>query len=277
MHETKTVREAKAHADVSFFTMVYAHIYKQYKIMLRSPSELAWLFVYPFIGLLSTGLFATYVTAAGGPPESILFVLVGVIAWNFYDLSQRSITYAITFDIWDDCLKHGMVTSSGIKEFIIGNSIFGLASSVLGFLLVGAVGIAVFGFNVFASGIILILALIPVFIFATAVGLLIDALMVMKGHNWMSLIWSISGVIMIFSGVYYPVSVLPEAVQSISYILPTTYAVDAVRSSLGFAGMQITESIIYAFLLSFVYVLLCAFVFRTALHRSKKTGKLAQY
>ena len=147
------IRKRQAKPDTSsilsgsaFISRVFAHIYKQYKIMIRSPSELAWLFVYPFIGLLSTGLFAMYMTASGGPPESILFVLVGVISWNFYDLSQRSITYAITFDIWDDCLKHGMVTSSGIKEFIIGNALFGLASSVLGLILVGTLGFFAFGF-----------------------------------------------------------------------------------------------------------------------------------
>ncbi len=256
---------------------IVAHIYKQHKMMVKNSAELAWIFVYPFVALLSIGLFAYYISLSGGPPEAVLFVLVGVIVWNFYDLTQRAVTYGMTYDMWSNSLRHGMVNASGTKEFIIGNSFYGLLTSYLVVIFVGIAGIMAFGFNVFSAGPVLIISLLPVFLFATSIGLLINSLMITRGHNWMSLIWSISGVIMIFSGVFYPLDILPEAVRFIALSLPTTYSIDALRAVFGFTAAPIFESIFIAFLISVVYLVICIFIFTKAVKRSKTTGKLTQY
>ncbi len=256
---------------------VIAHIYKQHKMMVKNASELAWIFIYPFVALLSIGLFAHYISLSGGPPEAILFVLVGVVVWNFYDLTQRAVTYGMTYDMWSNSLKHGLVNASGIKEFIIGNSFYGLLTSYLVVIFVGIAGLLAFGFNIFGAGIVLAISLLPVFLFATAIGLLIDSLMITRGHNWMSLIWSISGVIMIFSGVFYPVDILPEAVKFLALSFPTTYSINALRAAFGFTTVSISETILIAFLISAIYLAVCIFIFTKAVKRSKTTGKLTQY
>jgi len=256
---------------------IVAHIYKQHKMMVKNASELAWIFIYPFVALLSIGIFAYYISLSGGPPETILFVLVGVIVWNFYDLTQRSITYGMTYDMWSNSLKHGMVNYSGEKEFIIGNSFYGLLTAYFVVILIGIVGIFAFGFNIFSAGIILVLSLVPVFLFAISIGLLIDSLMITRGHNWMSLIWSISGVIMIFSGVFYPTDILPGGLGSLAFSLPTTYSINALRSAFGFTAIPIAESIFSGFVISLFYLIICIFIFSKAVKRSKTTGKLAQY
>ncbi|MCK4816138.1 ABC transporter permease, partial [bacterium] len=197
------------------FEEISAHIYKHWKMMARRPGELAWLLVYPFVGLMSLGILSFYLRSQGAPLDTMLFVLVGVIVWGFYDVSQRAISYGITFDIWNNCLRHTFASKSSVTHFIIGNSAFGLLSSVVAFVLVGSVSVLIFGFNIFLAGFYL-MNLFSVFIFATGIGLLIDSLMVTRGEKWMSLIWMGTGIIMIFSGVYYPVTILPDLMQRIS-------------------------------------------------------------
>ncbi len=210
------------------FEETTSYIYKQWKIMSRRPGELAWIFVYPFIGLLSIGIYAFFLITQGAPLDSILYVLVGVISWNFYDVSQRAITFGITLDIWSNCLRHSFAGNSRIRHFILGNSVFGLISSVLTFFLVAAAGLLVFGFNLFSAWLWLIPNLLIVFIFATGIGLMIDSLLISQSEKYMSLIWTMTGVIMIFSGVYYPASVLPAPMQAVSQILPTTHAINSM-------------------------------------------------
>ena len=147
---------------------ISAHFYKHSIIMKRRPADLAWIVLHPFIGLLSVGLLVFFVISKGAPANSMLFVFVGVIMWNFYDLSQRAITYAVTQDIWNVCLKHGFSGKAAVKHFIVGNSIFGLYSSAIAFVLVGVVGFFLFGFNIFAAGPYLF-NLITVFIFACTI------------------------------------------------------------------------------------------------------------
>jgi ABC-2 type transport system permease protein len=258
------------------FEEITAHIYKHWKIMARRPGELAWLLVYPFVGLVSLGILSFYLKSQGAPLDTMLFVLVGVIVWSFYDVSQRAISYAITFDIWNNCLRHSFAGKCRVIHFIIGNSIFGLLSSVVAFVLVSSVSILIFGFNIFLAGFYLI-NLFSVFIFATGIGLLIDSLMVTRGEKWMSLIWMGTGIIMIFSGVYYPVTILPDLMQGISFALPSTHAIISMRAALTSNVSVANIEFVLGFLMSFVYLLFASLVFRWSLKRSKMSGVLTKY
>src|SRR3989338_2556742 len=231
---------------------ISAHFYKHKIIMKRRPADLAWIFLHPLIGLLSIGLLVFFIISKGAPIDSMLFVFVGVTMWNFYDLSQRAITYAITMDIWNTCLKHGFSGKSAVKHFIVGNSIFGLYSSTIAFVLVGVVGFFLFGFNIFAAGPYL-MNLLTVFIFAVAIGLMIDSLMLAQGEKYLSLVWMVTGIVMIFSGVYYPVWILPHPISDISYALPSTHAINSIRSFLTGTGSPLIE-FGAGILISFVYL-----------------------
>jgi len=252
------------------------HFYKQYKFMTKIPSEMLWL-VYPLITILSLGIFASFIISKGGPTDTLLFIFVGFVAWNMYDISQRAITFAITFDIWDGCMKHSMITSSRIKDFVIGNALFGLLTSVIGTLGMGLIGFLLFNFNIFSIGIYLILALPVIFIFATAFGLIVNSLMITKSHHWMALIWISGAIMMIFSGVFYPISVLPEPVQIFSYALPTTHGIDAMRSAYNSSFGAANTSIIYGFVLSIIYLVITYYIFKKAIRHSKKTGVMTWY
>ncbi len=254
-----------------------AHVYKQYLVMIRNPSELSWIFVYPFVGILSIGFLAIYFTSIGAPLDMVIYVLVGAISWNFYGISQRAITYGITVDMWNNCFKHSMVSPSRMRDFIAGNGIFGLFSSFIALVLVGVLGIFLLGFSIFTGGIYLALSMASIFIFALSIGLLINYTIITRGHNFMSLIWISSGVIMIFSGVYYPVSILPEAAQYISMALPSTYALSGLRAFLGISAGEPATLILVAFALSLAYLLVALFVFRSALRKGRESGVITWY
>jgi len=255
---------------------ISAHVYKHWKLMARRPGELAWLIVYPFVGLISLGILSFYLKSQGAPLETMLYVLVGVIVWSFYEVSQRAISYAITFDIWNNCLRHSFAGKSSVMHFIIGNSTFGLLSSVVAFALVSFTSIIIFGFNIFLAGFYL-MNLLSVFIFATGMGLLIDSLMITRGEKWMSLIWMGTGFIMIFSGVYYPIDILPYPMQWISFALPSTHAIISMRAALTLDMSVANTEFIIGLLTSFVYLLFSSLIFRWSLKKSKISGVLTKY
>ncbi|MBN2043163.1 MAG: ABC transporter permease [Candidatus Aenigmarchaeota archaeon] len=259
------------------FERAMGHFYKHFVIMRKSPSELAWIFVYPFIGILSIGLLATYFISIGAPLDMVIFVLVGTVTWNFYDISQRAVTYGITFDIWGGCLKHGIASPSRARDFIMGNGIFGYLSAMVAMILVGILGLAVLNFNIFAGGFYLLLSLTTIFIFATAMGLMIDYLVITKGHNYVSLIWSSTGIVMIFSGVYYPITILPEVVQTFAMVLPTTHALSGLRAYLGITAGDPLLSIVMASGLSIFYFIISVGMYKMALRKGRESGIVTWY
>ena len=254
---------------------IMAHVYKHWKILCRRPGESAWILVYPFIGVLSIGIYTLFIVSQGAPMASMMLVFVGVQVWNFYDITQRAVTYGMTFDIWSKSMKHAFVAKASMFHFIAGNALFGLLSAAAAFVLVGLLGIAIFGFNVFGVG-IFALNLVPVFLFAIGVGLMINSLIVTKGEKYMSLIWTITGVIMIFSGVYYPASVLPEPFHSFAYVLPSTYAIDSMRAA--FSGADSAyASMGIGLVLSVAYLLAGILAFREGIRRGKVNGMITKY
>jgi ABC-2 type transport system permease protein len=258
---------------------VFAYMYRHWIITKRWPGETANLLVYPFIGLLSVGIFAFFMASkGGGPVEAVMFVLIGVIAWNFYEIASRGVTYGLTHDIWNDCLKHSFTTSVRSRHFIAGNALWGLSGSVFSLVTVGIVGLLAFGANVFMAGPFLAVNMLSIFIFAVGIGLMVNSLMVSKGEKWMALIWMMTGVIMIFSGVYYPIQVLPWIMQVVAVAMPPTHAIISVRSALGMepAGLMLSEMLLgLGFALAFFLVGVA--VFRYGLKKGRKNGIITKY
>ncbi|MFH1433134.1 MAG: ABC transporter permease [archaeon] len=253
------------------FETKYAHFYKLYMMTIKSSGEKAWLFIYPLVGLFSIGFLAAYLRSVGGVLSTIHFILIGVIVWSFYDLCQKAPVYSLLFDIWDHCLKHSIVSRATTYDFIIGTSAFGLVSAIFTTLYLTAASIIFFGFNIFEGGPATIIALISIFIFATSIALLINSLIISKDKEYMVLTWAIPGIIMIFSGIYYPVEFLPGMAIHISYLLPTTYAITAIRESFGFTS-AVTGSLAKGMLLSLIYLAFSIKMYMWGIKSAKKTG-----
>ncbi len=255
------------------FSKLKGFFYKHYLMYKKSSAERSTIFIYPFVALFSVGILALYLRATGGPADAVPFVIVGTIAWTFYDLCQRIPVYGILLDIWDHCLKHSILSPATIAEYIIGNSLFGLSVGIFSTLLLAVLGFIFFGFNIFSAGIVLLPALAILFVFASSVGLGINSMIIAYDKEYMALVWSVPGLIMVFSGVYYPVSALPGIVQNIAYVLPTTYAIDAMRISLGLSEGAVLRALAIASVLCIAYYALFYRMFERALDKSRRTGR----
>ena len=247
--------------------------YKHYTIYKKSQAEKATLFIYPLVSLFSIGILALYLKASGATSNAIPFVIVGTLAWTFYELCQRAMVYGMTLDIWDYCLKHMLLSPASIMDYIIGNSIFGITIGAFALAILSALSSVFFGFDAFSALSVSILSLAVIFLFAVAMGLAILSMMVAYDKEYLALTWSMPGIIMVFSGVYYPVSMLPGSVQNVAYILPTTYAIDAMRITLGLATGAAGNELIRGFIISLAYLAVFYWAFRASLNHARKTGR----
>jgi len=75
------------------------------------------------------------------------------------------------------------------------------------------------------------------------------------------------------SGIYYPVSVLPDWVQLISAAVPLTYFLDAFRQGYGFEA-HYAHAWLWGFGLTGLYVVLAHWGLAAAITRSRRTGLL---
>jgi ABC-2 type transport system permease protein len=83
----------------------------------------------------------------------------------------------------------------------------------------------------------------------------------------------------LFGGVLFPIEVFPQWLQSISHILPITYAVNGMRHALlqGYSLGNLAPDIFTLVLFSIILLPLSLFVFEKSVLKVKAEGGLVQY
>jgi ABC-2 type transport system permease protein len=89
----------------------------------------------------------------------------------------------------------------------------------------------------------------------------------------------VEAALLMVSGVYYPISVLPGWMQMLAKISPATYTLQGMRAALGvgkaeFGDLPVMIGVLL--LQGAILVPLGALVFRIAETHAKRTGKLAR-
>ncbi len=82
--------------------------------------------------------------------------------------------------------------------------------------------------------------------------------------------------LLLVSGVYYPIDILPAWMQVLSHLSPATYVLDGVRAGLtnGVAVTELGRDIWPLVILGIVYILFGLWAFGRAEHYAKRTGRL---
>jgi len=259
------------------FREIYAHFYKQITIRITEKGELAGTFVWPLIGILSLGLFGKYLIAGGTSESAISLIIIGVISWNFLGIATRAVSFGILYDLWSNCLKHFFNTAIRLRYYILGTSLFAvLSSSIAFFMVVGAI-LALFGPGFFIMNQYIIAGFFVVFLHGIAQGMLVTSLFTSKGYNWQGLSWILPGIMMIICGIYYPITYLPEWLQTISYLFPSTYAIQGMRDvAMGSIAIGQTQ-IFTGFLVAIAHLVVFSWTLKKAIKSGKTSGMIANY
>jgi ABC-2 type transport system permease protein len=91
--------------------------------------------------------------------------------------------------------------------------------------------------------------------------------------------WAMAGLSTLLAGVFYPVEVLPQWLQSFSAMLPLTYALNAIRHAVlqGFSFYELRYDILALVGFSVALLPLALFSFKKAVKRAKIEGSLVHY
>ena len=160
---------------------------------------------------------------------------------------------------------------------LFGMGLFAIVYGIIrAILLFGVVAlffdIDVAGANFLAALVVLLIASIP-FI---GIGMMTAVLPLISPEKGTQLGFIAQGILLVVSGVYYPVSVLPEWMQWLSTISPATYALDGMRDAIldGDGLAMMWDEIWPLIVIGFVSIPLGLEVFRRGERYAKQHGKL---
>ena len=121
---------------------------------------------------------------------------------------------------------------------------------------------------------LLVLSLLPVI----GLGILFASLVVsFKETN--SLVFLVRGIFMVFSGMTYPIEVLPAWMQSVSAALPLTYAIRVMRAVglLGAGWADVKRDAMALGIFSVIFLAVGITAFRIVERQGQRAGALGHY
>jgi ABC-2 type transport system permease protein len=250
---------------------VSAFFLRNWRMTYRNVFTVFEIVFWPIVNLLSVGLLTTFLEAT---PETVVFVLVGTFALSTVQVCQLDVAYAVLFDMWSKSVKHQLVAPIRPWHLVLGSWLMGLVRGTAVFGLQAAVSHWVFGVNVLAHGLVPVAALLAgLLLSAAGVGLLVSTLLMLFGLRAEVSAWSGVSLVLLLCGVYYPVSILPGPLQSVSAGVPFTHFLEAFRAHLGYAPL-FTTPLLRGYGLAVVYLAGGYALFTWAIQRARRTGML---
>jgi ABC-2 type transport system permease protein len=197
--------------------------------MIRSLEVVYW----PVLDLLMWGFLSVYVARLrGGGAIAIAFLIGGLILWDIFFRVQQAISVSFLEDIWTRNLVNVFVSPVSTAEFLGATMLLGVIKvTVIGLLMAG-LALVLYTFNIFPYGLALLPFAVNLILSAWGMGIITTALILRYGQGAEVLAWAVAFLFQPFSAVFYPVQVLPRALQHVAWALPTTYAFEGMRAVL---------------------------------------------
>jgi len=228
------------------------------------------LLFFPVVGVLSIGLMARFLALDRAQTS---FVLIGTIAFSAVQVCQLEVAYAVLYDVWSKSMKHQFLAPIGVRHLTTGSWVVGVGRGVVMFVLLAGLARWAFDFDVMAPGWSIATLLLGCFLTAWIVGVGVCSLVLLFGGRAEASAWASANLVLMFAGIYYPISVLPGPVAAIASAVPLTYFLDAYRVHYGFTS-EFAHPVATGLALSVVYLALSHWSLVAAVQHARRSGQL---
>ncbi len=208
----------------------WAFVFRNYHLIRR---YLSWVVVFTFYEFVNAATIVLIGVAINEPKLTITLIL-GVMLWNFLSAMFHEIANSISWERWEGTLEYTFMAPVSRLTHLLGVSIYAVIYSLVNSAVV-LVGLLLFvdldltGANMWGVLVVLLTGSVAF----TGMGLMAAVLPVMSPEHGAQATNIFQGVLLLISGIYYPVSVLPLWLQPLSYISPATYVLSASRTLIG--------------------------------------------
>ena len=234
--------------------------------------EVAFL-VYSVAGALSISLIG----AAAGDDRLLLTLIIGAVFWNYLSVVFSWIAETISVERWEGTLEYTFMAPIRRWVQLLGSTMFAVMYGLVHTTVILVVLTLFFGLdlssaNFVTAGVMMVLGSLS-FI---GIGMMAAVLPLMYVERGAQMTFVLQSLILLVSGVYYSVEVLPQWMQTLSKFSPATYVLEGVRAGL-IEGVPITDlwSDVWPLLImAVVFIPLGIWIFGRAEKYAKKTGKL---
>lgn len=212
-----------------------------------------------------------------GQLDLVLYLGIGTVVWAYLRAVFANVGEMVAWERWEGTIEYTMMAPISRLAHMLGVSLFsiiyGLARSAL---LLGVLSlffsVDLSRANVAGAALILLAGSVSFLGF----GIMAAVLPLLFPERGEEMTFVISSILLLVSGVYYPISVLPEWMQPLATISPATYVLDGMRAALldGTPTTDLGPSLLPILLLGVLALPVGVAIFGWGERYAKRTGRL---
>ncbi len=236
--------------------------------------------VWTIANTLTIVFIAEGIEATGGEIDverATTVLLIGAVVWAYLGILFEFMTETVAWERWEGTIEYTFMAPLSRAMHLAGAGMFavlyGLIRAIILFVVVAFFfELAMPNADYFAAFVVLLAGSIA-FI---GIGIMTAVLPLISPEKGAQLGFVAQGMLLVVSGVYYPVEVLPTWMEWLSVISPATYALDGIRGAIldGEGLSTMGDEIWPLLLIGVVAVPLGLLIFRRGELYAKKHGKL---
>src|SRR5437763_13150781 len=237
-------------------------------------------FLWTVANTLTIVFIAKGIPAVGGKIDVsrvTTILLVGAVIWAYLGIIFEILTETVAWERWEGTIEYTFMAPLARPVHLLGMGVFAVGYGVVRAVLLFGVVAAFFSLHLpdanYPAALVLLIVASISFI---GIGMMSAVLPLISPEKGTQLGFVAQGVLLVVSGLYYPVAVLPQWMQWIAKVSPATYALRGIRHAiLDGAGIGALWVDIWPLLLIGVAALpLGLEIFRRGERYAKQHGKL---
>jgi ABC-2 type transport system permease protein len=249
----------------------------RYIYLLRSSWPRALELIYwPTIQMVLWGFMSQFLmTNSTWVARAFGVLIAAVLLWDVLFRSQLGVSMSFLEEIWARNLGHLFVSPLRPYEWVLSLIAMSFIRVLIGVVPAMLLAIPLYHYSIFDLGIPFIAFFANLMVMGWALGLMIIALILRHGQGAESIAWLAIFVLAPVSAVYYPVTILPPALQFVAMALPSSHVFEGMRAVM-FDYVFRWQDFFAAAALNVLYLALGGVAFLYAFRDARRRGALLQ-
>ncbi len=253
---------------------IYAMVLRYVYLLRRSWPRILELIYWPAVQLILWGFISKFfVEHSSWLAQASGVLMAAVLLWDVLFRAHLGVSLAFFEEMYSRNLGHLFASPLRVTELVGALLAISLLRTLIGIGGAALLAIPLYDFSIFGLGLPLLGFFANLLVMGWSIGLLVAGMVLRYGLGAESFAWVSIFAIAPLSGIYYPVSTLPEWLQPVSWVLPSSYVFEGMRQ-LMFGQVVRSDLMWQAVGLNLVYLAAGTGIFLLAFHSARRNGLL---
>ncbi len=237
-------------------------------------------FLWTVANTLTIVFIAKGIEASGGTIDvnrQATILLIGGVIWSYLGIIFEILTETVAWERWEGTIEYTFMAPLSRVVHLGGMGVFAVIYGVIRSAALFVVVALFFSLTMPEANFVAAMVVLAVSsISFMGLGMMTAVLPLISPEKGAQLGFIAQGLLLVVSGIYYPVSVLPGPMQFLANFSPATYALDGIREAIlegtGVGGLW--DELIPLFLIGVISIPVGMWVFSVGERYAKQHGKL---